>query len=318
MHKDKKSMVTGRTMRRMVLIVGMTVLFSLSVPFNGWVEAANPVDNFLPESGFAQGWALSGKINHYNSDNLYMYINGEAELFLPYGFVALSSAFYSMGNDPASGIVADIHTMGSLIDAFGIYSNYRDPDAEKMKFGAQGFIDDSQLMFYKDRYFVRLSVSGTVTGARDKLVMVAKEIDRRLPGKSVPPREIALITTPGVNPDTIRYTAHGVLGYRFFKKGLTADMAIDGETAKIFVIMNGSPGNAQKAFRSYVENLEKSGMTIDRAHPGDGETLTVNDPLYKGTCVRRLGAYVFGATKLKDPLKAVPFVDRMASNISTF
>ena len=180
-------------MRYMVLIVGMAVLISLSVPFNGRPEAADPVDNFLPASGFEQGWALSGKINHYNSDNLYMYINGEAELFLPYGFDTVSSGFYSKGNDPASGIVADIYKMGSLIDAFGIYSNYRDPDAEKIKFGAGGFVEDSQLMFYKDRYFVRLSVSGTVTGARDKLVIVAKEIDRRLPGKSAPPREIALI-----------------------------------------------------------------------------------------------------------------------------
>ncbi len=303
-------------MRYVILIVAMAALFTFSIPRSGSATATtDPVDNFLPASGFSQGWALSGKIGHYDPGNLYAYINGEAELFLPYGFVTLSSAFYGRGNDPASGIVADIYKMGSYIDAFGIYSNYRDPDAEKIKFGAEGFVEDSQLMFYKDRYFVRLSVSGTVAGARDKLVMVAKEIDRRLPGKSSPPGEITLISIPGVNPDTIRYIAHGVIGYKFFKKGLTADISIDGGMAKIFVIMNESPDNANAALLSYVEYLEGSGIKIDKAVIVDGAALTVNDPLYKGTCIRRSGAYIFGVTRLKDPLKAMPVVDRLGSNI---
>lgn len=311
-------MVTGRTVRYFTLVAAAALLLTFFAPCGGWPEAADPVDSFLPASGFSEKLALSGKIGRYNPDNLYKYINGEAELFMPYGFATLSSAFYARGKDPASGIVADIYTMGSPIDAFGIYSNYRDPDAEKIKFGAEGFVDDSQLMFYKDRYFVRLSVSGNLDGGRDNLIALAREIDRRLPGKPSPPREISLIGIPGVNPGTIRYMAHGVLGYRFFTKGLTADMAIDGETAKVFVIMNASPGDANAAFRSYVENLEKSGVAIDKAALREGATLTVNDPLYKGTCVRRSGAYVFGATRLKDPVKALSALDRIASAIRAF
>ena len=311
-------MMTGRTLRHFTLIGAATLLLALSVPCSGWSQAAEPVDNFLPESGFSEKLALSGKIGHYNPENLYTYINGEAELFMPYGFATLSSAFYARGNDPASGIVADIYTMGSPIDAFGIYSNYRDPDAEKIKFGAEGFVDDSQLMLYRDRYFVRLSVSGNLDGGRENLIALAREIHRRLPGKPSSPREISLISIPGVNPGTIRYIAHGVLGYRFFEKGLTADAQIDGETAKVFVIMNGSADKANAALQAYMESLEKAGVAVDRATIAGGAALMVNDPLYKGTCVRRSGAYVFGATKLKDPSKALPVVDRMASRIDAF
>ena len=50
-------------------------------------------------------------------------------------------------------------------------------------------------------------------------------------------------------------------------------MAIGGETAKIFVIMNGSPGNAQEAFQSYVEYLEKSGIAVDKEASGAGQPL---------------------------------------------
>lgn len=309
-------MITGRVITHLILAVVMGSLFLFAVPCSGSDGTRDGVEGFLPASGFSEGWALSGKVSHYSPENLYVYINGEAELFLPYGFEALVSAFYIKGDNPAWGIVADIYKMGSRIDAFGIYSNYRDPVAEKTRSGAEGFVEESQLMFYKDRYFVRLSVSGTVAGARDILVMFAKEMDRRLPGTSAPPGEIALIGIPGVDPDTIKYVARSVLGYAFFPKGLTADMAIDGETAKIFVIMNGSPGNAHAAFRSYVEYLEKSGSLIDPASARDGTRLTVNDPLYKGTYIRRSEAYIAGAARLKDPMKAVPVVDRLASDIS--
>ncbi len=305
-------MIARTRLRYVVLIVGMAMMLTFSFA-SGSPAGAADADNFLPAPGFLQGWALSGNIGHYNAGNLYTYINGEAELYMPYGFDSLSSAFYSTGGDTASGIVADIYTMGSHIDAFGIYSNYRDPDAEKIKLGADGFVDDSQLMFYKGRYFVRLSASGTVAGARDKLVAAAREIDRKMPGESSAPGEVALITIPGVKPDTVRYIAHGVLGYAFFKKGLTADMTIDGQTGKIFVILNTSPGDSSGAYLSYVEYLERSGVRIDRAAVKGGATLIVNDPLYKGTCIRQSGAYIFGVTKLNDPQKAVPVVDRMAS-----
>jgi hypothetical protein len=311
-------MDTGKVSRYAVLIVSMVVMFTFSIVPGGPAGAADPVDNFLPASGFSPGWALSGRINHYGPENLYTYINGEAELYMPYGFKTLSSAFYSTGSDTASGVVADIYAMGSHIDAFGIYSNYRDADAEKIKLGADGFVEDTQLMFYKDRYFVRLSASGTVAGVKTKLVAAAREIDRKLPGKSSPPGEIALINIPGVNPDTIRYLAHGVLGYGFFKKGLTADMTIDGGTAKAFVIINPSPDDASGAFLRYVEYLEKSGVKVDRGVIKGTATLTVNDPLYKGTCIRRSGAYIFGVTKLNEPLKASPALDRIAANIKAF
>jgi hypothetical protein len=316
MHKDKTNGHRAGV-RHLIPVVAMALLFLFAIPCHGSAETRGPVDNFLPASGFSDGWSLSGKISRYNPGNLYTYINGEAELFLPYGFEALASAFYTRGDNPASGIVADIYRMGSRIDAFGIYSNYRDPGTEKAKLGVEGFVEDSQLMFYKDRYFIRLSVSGTVAGARDILKMFAREIDRKLAGTSSPPGEVALIGIPGVNTDTIRYVARSLLGYAFFPAGLTADIAINGETAKIFVVMSGSIDKSRAAFRSYVEYLERSGNRIDPASAGDGTLLMVNDPLYKGTYVRRSGPYIIGVTRLKDPLKAVPVVDRLASGIST-
>ena len=51
----------------------------------------------------------------------------------------------------------------------------------------------------------------------------------------------------------------GVLGYAFFKKGLTADAKVDGNVIRIFVVLEDSPESSGKAFNEYKAYLEKSG-----------------------------------------------------------
>ena len=103
----------------------------------------------------------------FDKDTLFDHINGEAELYFPYGFDMLATATYMDRNNPEVWIVADVYRMASLLDAFGIYSNYRKADAASVTVGAEGFVSPSQLMFYQDRYFVRLQVTGaTSLGAR--------------------------------------------------------------------------------------------------------------------------------------------------------
>ena len=133
------------------------ILFFLLLPFIAESAPGEPVEKLLPTPGFAEGWAMKEKIVTYTENNLYKYINGEAELYYPYGFKALATTVYVRTDNPETGIVADIYEMGSPIDAFGIYSRYRDPDEELVSIGTEGFVNESQLLFAKDRYFVRLS-----------------------------------------------------------------------------------------------------------------------------------------------------------------
>ncbi len=305
----------GIVKRLLILLTAVSVVLLLTA-HHGAASGNGPVEGFLPAPGFSEGWVIEGKVNRYSAEDLYVYINGEAELYMPYGFDALASAFYGRGNDPGSGIVADIYRMRSLIDAFGIYSNYRDTGVESVKIGAGGFVDESQLMFYKDRYFVRLSVSGTVTGGRNILMRCAQAIAAGLPGGPSRPGELNMLDIPGVDPDTVRYIARGVLGYVFFQKGLTADIMIDGEPAKAFIIIGQSPQASSAAFEQYIAYLQGSGAPVEPLGGESGTTLTAQDPLYKWTVIRRSGAYIFGVTKLKDPQKAASVIGRMQSLIS--
>jgi hypothetical protein len=156
-------------------------------------------------------------------------------------------------------------------------------------------------MFYKDRYFVRLSASGE-NPERDVFISCAEAIAKKIPGKSASPEELALIKVPGLVPGTEKYTAQSVLGYAFFKKGLTADGSLSGKPVKAFVILDKSAKDATNTFNKYFAYLkEKGGKPQLNKSTSGTVTLAGRDPLYKGVLVRRSGRYVFGITNLNTP-----------------
>jgi hypothetical protein len=259
------------------------------------------LEKMLPSTGFSKGWAMDRKPTTYTKETLYTYIDGEAELYMPYGFSTLVSVLYTKQGDSGAALVVDIFQMGSIIDAFGIYSYYRNPDTEKINIGSGGFIDESQFMFYKDRYFVRLSASGD-NPERNLFISCAEAVEKNIPGRSAPPDELALLKIPGIVFGTEKYTAKSVLGYAFFKKGLTADGTLSGRPIKAFVILDKSVKDATETFNKYMAYLkEKGGKPQLNKSVGGIITLVGRDPLYKSVLVRRSGKYVFGITGLQTP-----------------
>lgn len=259
---------------------------------------------------------MEGKVNSYTKDTLYEYIDGESELYFPYGFEIVGSALYMKVSNPNIALVADVFKMGSLLDAFGIYSNYRMPYAEKVKIGSEGFVTQSQLMFYKDRYFVRLAASGTLTLERIVFIACAEAIAKNLPGGSSRPKELELLKIPDVIPQTEKYIAQSVLGYAFFRKGLIADATFNGEPLRVFVILDESVKASGHTFDQYTGYLKESGVQPQISKDTRGITLITQDPLYKGVIMRQSGSYLLGAINLKDPVKGASLIDRLQSHIT--
>jgi hypothetical protein len=291
----------AKTSRCAVIAAAVLLQIFFFFPVTLLHASSEPLEKMLPSTGFSKGWALDGKATTYTKDTLYTYINGEAELYMPYGFSTLVSVLYTKQGNSKAALVADIFQMGSNIDAFGIYSYYRNPDTEMIKIGGNGFIDESQLMFYKDRYFVRLSASGD-NPERNVFISCAEAIAKKIPGRSAPPDELAFLKVPGLVPGTEKYTAQSVLGYAFFKKGLTADGALSGKPIKAFVILDKSVKDATETFDKYTAYLKEKGGKPQLNKSANGVvTLVGRDPLYKGVLVRRSGRYVFGITNLNTP-----------------
>lgn len=262
--------------------------------------AEKALENVLPE-GCAAGWAMDGKVATYNPENLYKYIDGEAELYIPYGFRKAATVMYAKPGNKDIGIVANIFEMGSLLDAFGIYANFRTPALTQVKAGAEGFLDESQLMFYQDRYFIQIEASGALTEGGPLFRSCAETISRNLPDSKQKPRELDFLKVPEAVPLTEKYYASGLLGHSFFGRGFTGEVTIGKEQAKSVVMLGESEEVASRIFTEYAKYLRESKAVPQVSGDKGDAALHVIDPLYKGVVLQQSGKYVVGVVGLKEP-----------------
>jgi hypothetical protein len=277
---------------RTIVLSILTVL--LSVP----VSAAGPaVQDILPVPECPKGWFLEDRVALYDRENLFDYINGEAELYLPYGFEIAAAARYVQPGNPDAAIAADVYRMASLLDAFGIYSNYRKPDAAASGIGAEGFWSPTQHLFYQDRYFVRLQASGVTSIDQDVFLGCGRLISQKLPPPAGRPAEVEMFRVPGVLPGTERYIARSLLGYAFLHRGIIADAVVEGEKMQVFVSLGDSKAAARKAFGEYRSYLKAAGKDVQSRESGDRVSLSAVDPLYGGVFVEQSGSLLVGAIR---------------------
>jgi hypothetical protein len=275
-----------------VALIGIVLLFPASAVSSGPDDCA--LRGVLPQPGFAAGWTLKEPTNLYVRDTLFEHIDGEAELFMPYGFDLLATATYVSASDPDVWLVADVYRMGSPLDAFGIYSNYRRGREELIDFGAEGFILPSQLMFYQDRYFVRLQVTGANSLPRSEFLACGRAIGQRLPNQKGRPRELEIVRVPDLVPGSERYFAKSLLGYAFFRRGLLAEALADGKRIRIFVVLEANGEAAGETLARYESHLAAEGRSFRRQDGGTPDSLAATDPLYGDAHIRRIGRFLVG------------------------
>ncbi len=261
--------------------------------------AADPlIQDILPVTECSKGWRLEERVTLYDRENLFDYINGEAELYLPYGFEAAAAARYVRQGNPDEAIAADVYRMASLLDAFGIYANYRKAASPTSGgIGAEGFLSSTQLMFYQDRYVVRLQASGVTGIEKDVFLDCARILSRNLPSGAGRPAEVELLRVPGVVPGTERYIPRSLLGYAFLRRGVIADAVAEGERIQVFVVLEDSKSAARKAFDDYHAYLQTSGKDVRSWLTGGRIFLSAVDPLYGGVLVEPSGRCVVGAIR---------------------
>ena len=260
--------------------------------------------SILPAGGCAAGWVMDGKPALFTEETLFDHINGEAELYFPYGFDSLATARYVRKAASGSEIAADVYRMGSLLNAFGIWSNYRKADAPGCTVGADCVLSSSQMLFYQDRYFIRLQATGMPTPGQDVFLACGRAISAKLPPGKGRPGELEIFHVQGVVPKTERYLPQSVLGYPFFRRGMTAEANLNGERAQVFVVFEDSAAGARKAFDQYLASLKEEGRMATLSGKEGRISLEGIDPLYGKMIVEQSDRYLIGAIRLKDAAAA--------------
>lgn len=236
------------------------------------------------------GWTRTGPAETFNREGLYGYIDGGAEIVLPYGFRELSVSRYRPAGGGDREITLEIYRMASGEDAFGLY-------ATKLEGGetpVPGVLSDSwivpgQAALAKGAFTV--NVLGPDCG-EDEIAAFASAVERLVPGAgTVRPEGLGRLPRDGMVPSSARFVKGAVAAanespflegeaWGFGGSGMpdgsaatvayTAKYAAGPGVSKLALVAfaaappDGVPEEAVRAsFRYYLQDVRESGGIIE-------------------------------------------------------
>jgi hypothetical protein len=276
----------------------LMILFVLTGIFV-WFEAtswAAPLGSLIPEKNLPEGWTLAEGPQPYTKKTLFERINGEAELFFKYRFQKSVFAVYQGKKSREDQIEVDIYDMGNVLQAFGVFSRFRNED-HPGGFGLDSSLDDHSALFYQGKYFVMLYAPEP---NQEILRQFSKLISLKISDPS-PPREISYFPKNGLKPGSVQYFPEGLLGHQFLKRGFQgtyvekAEGKPEDKTFKLFLAIFQDPQKATHALREFKDNLSKKGkVSSGSIIQSETRALKGEDPYQGKVIVLQKGFYLLG------------------------
>ncbi len=295
----------------------LTAIF-LGVGASSW---AAPLKSLVPKKDIPVEWSLIHGPQPYTQKTLFERINGQAELFLKYGFQNSVFAIYQSKKSREDQVEVDIYDMGSVLHAFGIFSRFRNEDRPG-RFGLDSFLDDHSALFYQGKYFVMLYAPEP---NEDILRQFSKLISLKISDPSPPPREISYFPKKGLKPGSIQYFPEGLLGHQFLKRGFQGtyvekaedEKKVEGEAKtqaedddkartggdefKLFLAIFQNSEKANKALRDFKDNLTKKGKVFSGSIiEFEARALKGEDPYQGKVLAAQKGVYVLGIVGFRE------------------
>jgi hypothetical protein len=186
----------------------------------------------------------------FTPDNLWDFINGAADTYLAYGFIDLHVAEYKKGKNV---IKLEIYKHSDNTMAFGIYSSERSPSFRFMNIGAQGYIADGAINFFKGDYYVKIRTYSKSEKTLKSSESLAAKVAEMLQGESKMPAVLSQFPETGRKKNEETYINESVLGHKFLNKAFKASYEVGSDVFSIFILGNSSPDEAKKSVDAYLK-----------------------------------------------------------------
>lgn len=214
---------------------------------------------FIIFSGFAsgqeilfpdlKGFKLLTKYPVYQPDNLFDFINGAAEGYLTMGFVDLHVAEYKKGRDV---IKLEIYRHKNHTLAFGIYASERTSSYQFIKLGAQGYMVDGAINFFKGNYYVKIKTYSARKKTLQSAEVLARRVENMLQGETGMPLTLQQLPAEGRKQNEETYINENVLGHQFLSSVFRAEYGLGSDNFSIYISDQKSPGEILEAAKKYL------------------------------------------------------------------
>jgi hypothetical protein len=271
----------------------------------------------LPHSPEIPGWQMTDKPYLYSPEDLYKYINGQAESFLAYGFVKLKGANYSPESGGAETITVDVYDMGEKLNAFGMFQSKRGRESSSLEIGAASYGTNGHLAFYKGRRYVEILSFVKDEQWKEQHIVIAKKVAEKMKGDALPPHELSYLPESGKVEGSERYVRGGILGHAFLDRGLVSEHRVDGDVVSAFVALFSSNERAALAFETHKNFLQKAGKECLPVSELGQRAFSSQEPYHKNIVVAQEGPFVIGVYDMPEAKQGVELLKDMARRVKS-
>jgi len=286
----------------------LTLVLSVATTSPDPTQPNHPLAALLPQDGALPGWNRAESPTYYGPHNLWDHINGAAALYLDYGFTSLATAYYKT-TDGKSTAALEIYRMETPLHAFAIYAAERSPEDEFIRIGAEGYLSDNTLNFWKGPYYAKLSSYRTREDPKGILKALAGTVASQIPGRYTEPEAFGHFPAKNRVAKSERYIPKNFLGHPFFKAGYRVNYQGDRGNYQLFLVPTTSPAEAEAAFTRYRKHLvsQNTGLISDKKP--EYQTMSTTD----GKMVFLYKSFVGGVLGETDQPTACKLIEAMVN-----
>ncbi len=236
--------------------------------------------DLLPQKGELGGWLPDGKAKYATGEDLFLLIDGGAEIYHEYGFE--ETVFQTYSTKDGKSINLEIYEMESQEAAYGIYSFKTGSDGRPLELGYEGWFESYYLNFWEGNFLVTVIGLDTDKETLDGIMKIAKAVDLKLTFNSVQPHISSFLPKDDLQINGITYLK-GNLGlfnqYEFGNEnifGLKEGVIGKYEDYSIFLFQYKSQDEAKKWYefsRNHLKNSSRFNNFISQ-----GTHFEISDP----------------------------------------
>jgi len=178
-------------------LVCFMISCSKAPPATGDGERADPQ---LPVE--AAGWRVVDDGQIYDTESIYSYIDGHAEVYMAYGMVRCLSQRY-VGPEGEPGIVLDLFEQASPADAYGVFTH--DRDGEDVDVGQGGLYRYGWLSFWKGPWFGSVYAEGESEASAEAVLAIGRAAADAIAGVGEIPPLVSELPSAGLDKRSVRF-----------------------------------------------------------------------------------------------------------------
>ncbi len=275
--------------------------FLLIVFFAAGIYAQKPL--FPP----VDGWDLKIEEQVYDANNLWDLINGAADLFLEYSFIDLHLARYT--NDKGIEVKAELYRHAGPDEAFGMYSQERDPGFKFINMGLQGYSEEGVLNFLDGEYYIKMTTHAKGADAQKALETIATRISAGLAKKNSMPELFSFFPEEAIMKNSEKYVSQNFMGHSFLKNAATVRYGTETQFSA-FIIKCISPAEAGAVFEQWKKEAGREAVS----EPQKGK-FVLNNPLDGKINLSVKNNYIFGIINCGDDNTALKYLNLISEKI---